>query len=185
MIDEVIKQQKENFEKVITYYKEELNKIRTGRASVNLVEDISVDYYGSKSPLKQVSSISIPEARVILITPWSKDDLANIEKAINESQLNLNPLNDGQVIRINLPALNEERRRELVKVLNQKTEEARVVVRKVRETVLDKIQKMEKEGEISEDDKFSGKEKIQKVVDGYNQKIEEIREKKEEEIMIV
>ncbi|MDR3559733.1 MAG: ribosome-recycling factor, partial [Candidatus Pacebacteria bacterium] len=108
-----------------------------------------------------------------------------IEKAVRESQLNLNPINDGQVIRVNIPALNEERRKELVKVLNQKTEDARVVVRKTREEIWDKIQDMEKSGQIGEDDKFAGKDKLQKVVDEYNSQIETIRKKKEEEIMTV
>jgi ribosome recycling factor len=185
MIDETIKSHKEDFEKAIQHFKEELGKIRTGRASASLVEDLPVDYYGTKSPLKQVASISIPEPRTIAITPWSPDVLVNIEKAIRESQLNLNPVNDGQVVRINLPELNEERRKEIVKMLNQKAEETRVSIRKTREIIWEKIQNMEKSGQIGEDDKFSGKDKLQKEVDSYNAKIEEMREKKEEEIMTV
>jgi ribosome recycling factor len=185
MIDELIKKRKEDFEKAVEFYKEELGKLRTGRASVNLVEGLTVDYYGAKSPLKQVASVSVPEPRTIVISPWDKDNLVNIEKAIRESQLNLSPINDGQVIRINIPALTEERRKELVKVLNQKTEDARVVVRKTREEIWDEIQEMEKAGKIGEDDKFSGKDKLQKTVDEYNAKIEEIRGKKEEEVMTV
>ncbi|HLN18954.1 MAG TPA: ribosome-recycling factor, partial [Patescibacteria group bacterium] len=125
------------------------------------------------------------DPRTIMISPWDKDNLVNIEKAVRESQLNLNPINDGQVIRINIPTLTEERRKELVKVLNQKTEEARVSVRKNREEVWDEIQELEKNGKIGEDDKFNGKEKLQKIVDEYNEKIEEIREKKEQEIMTI
>ena len=185
MIDEIIKSKKGDFEKTFEHYKEELGKLRTGRASAGLVDSLTVDYYGAKSPLKQVASISVPEARMIVITPWSRDNLVNIEKAVRESQLNLNPINDGQVIRINIPPLNEERRKELVKVLNQKTEESRVTIRKIREEIWDEIQDLEKEGKIGEDDKFSGKEKLQKVIDEYNSKIEEIRKKKEEEVMTV
>lgn len=185
MINETIGSHKDDFEKAVEYFKEEIGTIRTGRASVSLVDNLSVEYYGSISPLKQIASISIPEARTIAITPWSRDSLVNIEKAIRESQLNLNPINDGQVVRINIPALNEERRKELVKILNQKTEDVRIVVRKVREEIWEKIQEMEKSGGIGEDDKFSGKEKLQKVVDEYNAKIEEIRKKKEEEIMTI
>lgn len=182
---EIINKYRENFEKIIPHYKEELAKLRTSRANTALVEDLPVDYYGSKAPLKQVASITVPEARVIVISPWNKDDLVNIEKAIRDSDLNLNPGNDGQVVRIVLPPLTEERRRELVKVLGQKTEDARVAVRKVREDAWNEIQKMEEKGEIGEDDKFSGKEKLQKIVDEFNSRIEEMRKNKEEEIMTV
>ena len=185
MISEIIEKYKGEFEKAIIFFKEELGKLRTGRANVSLVDGIMVDYYGSKSPLKQIASITIPESRTIAITPWSRDSLVSIEKSIRESQLNLNPVNDGIMIRINIPALNEERRKELVKILNQKGEGARVVVRKAREEAWEEIQEGEKAGKISEDDKFSGKEKLQKVVDEYNAKIEEIRKKKEEEIMTI
>ncbi len=185
MIDEIITKSEPQFEKAMEFMKEELGKLRTGRASVSLVENLQVDYYGAKSVLKQMASITIPEARTIAITPWDRDSLVNIEKAIRDSQLNLNPVNDGQLIRINIPALNEERRKELVKVLNQNTESARIAVRKIRESLWEEIQEAEKAGKISEDDKFSGKEKLQKVVDKYNQRIEEIREKKETEIMTV
>lgn len=185
MINELISKRNGDFEKSLEHCKEEMNKIRTGRASAVLVEDLSVDYYGSKSPLKQIASINIPEARSIVISPWSADSLVDIEKAVRESQLNLNPINDGKTIRINISPLNEERRKELVKILNQKTEEARVAVRRIREEIWDEIQELEKAGKIGKDDKFAGKDKLQKIVDEYNDKIEEIRKKKEEEIMTV
>lgn len=185
MINELIIKNTPNFEKAIAYFKEDLGQLRIGRASAALVEDLTVDYYGAQSPIKQVASISIPEPRTILISPWSKDSLVSIEKAIRDSELNLNPMNDGQAIRINIPALNEERRKELVKILNQKAEDARVSVRKIRENIWDEIQELAKSGKIGEDDKFSGKDKLQKAVDEYNRKIDEIREKKEGEIMTV
>lgn len=185
MTDEIIKRSEPQFEKAIEFLKEELGKLRTGRASASLVENLSVDYYGAKSPLKQIASINVPEARTIAITPWDRDSLVNIEKAIRDSQMGLNPINDGQLIRINIPALNEERRKELVKVLNQNAENARITVRKIRESIWEEIQEDEKAGKISEDDKFSGKEKLQKTVDEYNAKIEELREKKEGEIMTI
>jgi ribosome recycling factor len=185
MYKELIDSSRMDFDKTIVHFKEELGKLRTGRAVSSLVEDIMVDYYGSKSPIKQVASISIPEPKTITIAPWDRDSLVNIEKAIRESQLNLNPLNDGQVIRINIPALTEERRKELVKVLNQKAEETRVSIRKVREDIWNQIQELEESGTIGEDDKFQGKEKLQKVVDEYNKKVEEMRDKKEEEIMTI
>jgi len=185
MFKEAIERKKEEFDKSIEHYKEELNQLRTGRASAALIDNLMVDYYGAKSPLKQVASITIPEPRTIMVSPWDKSSLAGIEKSIRESQLNLNPNNDGQVIRINLPALNEERRKELVKILNQKAEEARIAVRKHREEIWEEIQNMEKEGKIGEDDKFAGKDKLQEVVDGYNKEIEKIREAKEKEILTV
>ncbi|OGI16296.1 MAG: ribosome recycling factor [Candidatus Moranbacteria bacterium RBG_19FT_COMBO_42_6] len=185
MYKTAIESKKPEFEKALEYFKEELNQLRTGRASGALVENLTVDYYGAKSPLKQVASISIPEPRTIVISPWDKGSLVNIEAAIRESQLNLNPVNDGQVIRINIPALNEERRKELVKVLNQKTEEAKVSVRRIREEIWNEIQQLEKDGKMGEDEKFIGKDKLQEAVDSYNKMIEEVREKKEKDIMTV
>lgn len=185
MLKEIIDQCRGKFEKLIEFFKEETGKIRTGRASAALVDGIMIDYYGSKSPLKQVATITIPEPRTITIAPWNRDNLVNIEKAIRESQMNLNPMNDGQVIRINMPSLTEERRKELVKILNQKSEETRVGVRKGREEIWDEIQELSRSGKIGEDDKFAGKEKLQKIVDEYNTKIEEIREKKEKEILTI
>ncbi|MFZ2192919.1 MAG: ribosome recycling factor [Candidatus Moraniibacteriota bacterium] len=181
MYKEILEKNKANFEKVVTHFKEELGKIRTGRASSAMVENLTVEYYGSFSPLKQIASISIPEPRMIVISPWDKGGLPIIEKAIRESDLNLSPMNDGQIIRINVPALTEERRREFVKMLNNVSEGARVSVRRCREDVWDEIQALN----IGEDDKFQGKEKLQKIVDEYNAVIEEVRKKKEVEIMQV
>jgi len=185
MYKELIEKKKADLEKSIEHYKEDLGQLRTGRASTALVDNILVDYYGNKSPLKQVASITTPEARTILISPWDKSSLPMIEKELRESQLNLNPNNDGQVIRINLPMLTEDRRKELVKILNQKAEEAKISIRKHREDVWNEIQKAEKDGAMSEDDKFIGKEKLQEVVDEYNKKIETIRQEKEVEILTV
>lgn len=185
MYKNIIEKKKIEMDKSIEYYVEDIAQLRTGRASTLILDSISVDYYGSKTPLKQVASITIPEARTIVVSPWDKSSLTAIEKAIRESQLNLNPNNDGQIIRINIPALTEERRKEIVKLLNQKTEEAKISIRKHREDVWDEIQKAEKDGLMGEDDKFIGKEKLQEVVDEYNKKIEDIRGKKEEEIMTV
>jgi ribosome recycling factor len=185
MYTEILNDKRPEFEKAIEHFTGELSQLRTGRASSALVENLLVDYYGAKSPLKQVASISIPEPRMIVISPWDKGSLVNIEAAIRESQLNLNPMNDGQVVRITIPALNEERRKELVKVLNQKTEDAKISMRRIREEIWDEIQELEKSGKIREDDKFIGKDKLQEAVDSYNKMIEEVREKKEKEIMTV
>jgi len=183
MLEKTISDSKPKMDKAIERFQEEIGKLRTGRASSAIVENLMVDYYGSKSPLKQIASISVPEPRLIVISPWSKDNLVDIEKAINEAGLGLNPTNDGQVVRIATPPLNEERRTELVKVLGKYAEEARVLVRQAREEAWDEIQDLVKSGELAEDDKFKGKDNLQKIVNEYNGKIEEIREKKEKEIM--
>lgn len=185
MIKELIEDKKQSFENAVAHFEGEAIKIRTGRAHPGLVENLSVDYYGTRTPLRQIASISIPEARQILISPWDKGSLVLIEAAIRESDLGLNPGNDGVALRITLPALTEETRKNLVKSLNQKAEEARIAVRNVREEIWKDIQDFEKSGDISEDDKFAGKEELQKVVDDYNQKLETLRKKKEEEIMTV
>ena len=183
MLNQIIEQSRPKMEKGIERFKEELNKLRTGRANSAMVENLTVEYYGAKSPLKQVASINVPELRLIVIQPWDKDSLVSIEKAINEAQLGLNPVNDGQVIRIAIPALNEERRTELVKMLGKYAEDAKVAVRQAREEAWDEIQDLVKNGKLAEDDKFRGKDMLQKSVDEYNGKIEEIREKKEKETM--
>jgi len=172
-----------NLDESLERYQQELKNIRTGRASASLVEDLKVDYFGVKTPMKQMASISVTDARTIVITPWNRDNLVDIEKAIKESGLNLNPNNDGNVIRLNLPALTEERRKDLVKLMNKKTEEARIRVRQEREDVWSEVQESTREGEMSEDDKFKAKEKLQEIVDEYNNKIEELEAKKEREIM--
>ena len=185
MYNDIINLHKEDLEKAIEHFKNEGSKIRTGRANPSLVEDLMVDYYGAKTPLKQIASINTPEPRTISIQPWDRGALSAIEGAIRSSDLNLNPMNDGILVRINIPMLTEERRKEMVKVLNQKGEEARIAVRSIREDVLKEIKDAEKAGEMSEDDEFTGKEKLQGIVDEYNKKIEELRAKKEIEIMTV
>jgi ribosome recycling factor len=182
MYQSIISQKEKQFQSAVDHFFEECGKIRTGRANPAIVENLMVDYYGAKTPLKQVASINAPEPRLITIQPWDKDSLVNIEAAIRESDLGLNPMNDGQIVRLNIPQLNEERRAELVKMLNQKAEAARISIRTIREEIWETIQEMTKEGKISEDDKFRGKDKLQEVVDGYNKKVEEIRDKKEKEI---
>ena len=185
MYEGIISEKKSEMEKAIEHLSFELGKLRTGRATPSLVEDIKVDYYGNKSPLKQIASINVPEPRQITIQPWDRGAIVPIESAIRESDLGLNPVNDGILIRLIIPALTEERRKDLVKVLGAKVEEGRISIRNIREDAWKEIQEMEKEGQISEDEKFRAKDKLQAVVDEYNKKIEEIREKKEKEIMTV
>ncbi len=185
MYKKIIEDKKSDLEKAIEHFNVEIGKIRTGRANPAVVENILVDYYGSKTPLKQIASINAPEARLLVIQPWDKGALVYIESALRESNLGFNPNNDGQLIRINIPPLTEERRKEFVKLLSQRTEEAKISVRSIREEAWREIQDLEKDGKISEDDKFAGKDQLQKVIDEYNKKIEEIREKKEREIMTI
>jgi len=185
MYNEIIKKRESDLEKAIEHLKTEMGKIRTGRANPSMVEDLLVDYYGTKTPMKQVASINTPEPRMIVIQPWDKGALTAIETAIRESDLNLNPNNDGVLVRVNIPMLTEDRRKDMVKILNQKTEDGRIVVRSIREEIWKEIQDSQRDGKISEDDKFKGKDKLQEIVDEYNKKIEDIRTKKEAEIMTV
>ncbi|MEA1926213.1 MAG: ribosome recycling factor [Patescibacteria group bacterium] len=172
-------------EKEIGVFRRELKNINIGRANPSLVEDLSVDYFGTKTPLKQVASISVSDARCLVITPWNKDNLIDIENAIKESDLNINPTSDSDVVRLVFSPLTEERRKEFVKLMKKKAEDVRIKVRKIREDIWDNIQLSEKEGKISEDEKFIKKNGLQEIIDEYNKKIEELSKKKEEEIMTV
>lgn len=183
--NQVLANVEKELNQAVERFREEIKKIHTGRATPVLVEDILVDYYGSKAPIKQVASINVPEPRVIVIAPWNKDDLVSIQKALGESELKVNPQNDGEVIRINLPPLTEERRKELTKLVGTEKESSRVGIRKTREDAWDEIQKLEGSGGISEDDKFRFKDELQEIVDRYNKELDEIAKKKEEEIMTI
>ena len=176
---------KENLDVAIEKYQLELGGIRTGRANPKIVEDLVIDYFGAPTPINQAANITSTDARTIVIAPWSKDSLVDIEKAINESELGISPVNDGEAIRLSFPPLTEERRKELVKVVGQKTEEARIKVRKLREGLREEIQKDEKDGSISEDDKYRDDDELQKIVDEYNKQIETIHIKKEDDLMSV
>lgn len=184
-MNNIIEEGKKEMERAIEHFRMEIGKIRTGRANPGMIENIPVDYYGAKSPLKQVATITAPEARLLVIQPWDRDNLVNIESAIREANLGFNPANDGQVIRISIPALTEELRKELAKVLGKRTEEARIAIRNIREESWKSIQRKEEKGEISEDEKFRGKNKLQETIDGYNSKIEELSSVKEKEIMTI
>ena len=165
------------------FYKNDIATVRTSRATPAMVEDIKVDYYGQNLRVRELASITAPEPRTLIIQPWDKGATEAISGAIRKSEIGLNPVVDGQVIRINVPSLTEERRREFIKLLKQKTEEARVKIRRAREEIWDKIQKMERGGEIREDDKFRGKDELQKTVDEYNGKMGELERKKEQELL--
>ena len=172
-------------DKIIDFFNGELGAIRTGRATPALVENIQVEYYGAKSPLKQVASISVSGPREILIQPWNRDNLVDIEKAISESGINISPVNTGEAIKINIPSLTEENRKNFVKILKEKMEEARIKMRRIRDDERKKIQDAERAGEMSEDEKFRKMEGVDKIVNDYIKKIEKMEEDKEKEIMAV
>jgi len=163
----------------------EFNSIRTGRASINLLDRILIDYYGTKTPVKHVSNISLPEPKTIVISPYEPKFLKDIEKQILASDLGLNPSNDGKVIRLSIPQLNEERRKELVKVIKKIAEEGRVAIRNIRRDGIEDFKKLEKKAEITEDDLKSLEEEIQDLTDKYIEKINKILAQKESEIMEV
>ena len=163
----------------------EFNSIRTGRASVNLLDRIFIDYYGAKTPLKHVSNISLPEPKTILISPYEPKFLKDIEKQIQSSDLGLNPSNDGKVIRLSIPALNEERRKELVKVVKKIAEDGRIAIRNIRRDGIEDFKKLEKKAEITEDDLKVLEEDMQDLTDKYIEKVNKILAQKESEIMEV
>ncbi len=169
----------------IEAFKKELGRVRTGRASFSLLDGIKVDYYGSPTPLQQVGTLSVPESRLIVITPWDVKAIGPIEKAIQSSGLGLNPASDGKVIRIPIPPLTEERRKELAKMVRKMAEDARVAVRNIRREGIEKIKDREKKKEISEDAMKRGQDKVQKETDAFIKKIDEILKAKEQEIMEV
>jgi ribosome recycling factor len=169
--------------KTLASLKDGFASLRTGRASAALFDKIRVDYYGNKSPLNQVATISIPEARLIVIQPWDKNLIGEIEKAIRSSELSLNPSNDGKVIRISIPPLTEERRKELVKLAKAQAEQSRVSVRNIRRDGNDELKKLLKDGDITEDEEGKHGEELQKLTDGYIAKLNQTLEEKETEIL--
>lgn len=169
--------------KSINVYKEELQTIRAGRANPALLDQITVDYYGTSTPLKQVANVSAPEARLLVIQPWDANIIPAIEKEILKSDLGLNPSNDGKLIRLPIPMLTEERRKELVRVVGKSQENAKVAVRNSRREANDVIKQMEKSKELSEDERKSAEDQVQKITDKYIEEIDLITKQKEEELM--
>ena len=185
MPKQAISNVKDKMAKAITGYSRELASIRAGRANASLLDRISVDYYGAPTPVNQLAGISVPEARLLVIQPYDKTSLGDIEKAILKSDLGLNPTSDGNIIRISIPALTEERRKELVKVVKKAAEEAKVVIRNVRRDGNDDLKKLEKAGDITEDGLRGYSEDIQKLTDENINKIDEMTKEKEKEILEV
>lgn len=179
----VIEDCKTRMKKALESLDREFAKLRTGRASTALVEDLQVDYYGSPTPLQQIASISIPDSRTIAIQPWDRNAFSAVEKAIQKSDLGLNPVNDGKIVRINIPSLTEERRKDLVKVAKRYTEEARVAIRNVRRDANEALKKKAKDKGITEDEQHRGQDEVQKLTDSSIAKADAALAAKEKEIM--
>ncbi len=185
MIDDVKAEAENKMKKALEALKHDLQAIRTGRASPALVEPLKVDFYGTATPLVQVASVSAPEPRLLMIKPFDPSTVKAIEKAILQSDLGLTPTNDGKIIRLGLPPLTEERRRELTKVVHKRTEEGHIAIRNIRHQGLKDLQELEDEKLISEDQHFRGKEMLQELTDKYIKLADEIGKKKQEEVMEV
>jgi ribosome recycling factor len=182
VIDDVIKEEEKKMKKAIKAFKDELGKFRTGRASLALVDGITINYYGNKTPINQVATLSLPDSKTIMIQPWEPKFIGDIEKAIAASDLGLSPVNDGRAIRIVLPPLTEERRLELVKKLKKVTEQGKVAIRNIRRNCNDQLKKLEKNKEITEDELKKALDDVQKLTDKYIEQVDEIAANKEKEI---
>lgn len=182
-VDKVISDSESKMKAAVDSIHKQFSTIRTGRAHPGLVESVRVDYYGTKTPLKQLANVGTPEPRLIVIQPWDKNSMEAIEKAILSSDVGITPVNDGKVIRLSMPQLTHERRDELAKVLHRIAEEGKVSVRNTRHHANDVAAKLEKDNQMTEDDKFMTKDKIQKLTDDYIKKIDTVLSDKEKEIM--
>ena len=185
MYNEVIRVAKEKMEKTTSVYKADLRGLRAGRANPQLLERITVDYYGVQTPLTQMGNITSPEPRMLLISLWDPKGIPAVEKAIQKSDLGLNPSNDGKLIRLIVPELNEERRKELTKLVRKGAEEAKVAVRSIRRDAMEQFKKLEKESKITEDDQSKAEKKMQEATDAAIKGIDELAAQKEKEIMEV
>jgi ribosome recycling factor len=174
---------KENMKTSLDSLKKEFGKVRTGRASLSLLDGIKVNYYDTLTPLNQIASLNIPESRTITVQPWDKQIIGEIEKAILKSELGLTPINDGNIIRINIPILTEERRKELVKVVKKMVEECKVALRNIRRDANENFKQMKKNKEISEDEAFKNQNRTQEITDEFINKVDELLKNKEKEIM--
>ena len=183
--DTALKDASHKMEQAVTHLKEDLSGIRTGRATPAVLNRITVDYYGAPTPLQSLAGISVPEASMLVIQPYDRTSLGAIEKAIQKSDLGLNPSNDGQVIRVAIPQLTEERRKDLVKQVHARAEDGRVAVRNVRRHAKEELEKLERAGDISEDDLVRSEKELQKLTDRHVGEIDEIQRHKEEELMEV
>ena len=183
MLDDIYQDTRESMEKTITSLNNELNRVRTGRANLSLMDGIRVDYYGTLTPLNQMASLSVPESRLITIQPWDATVIKEIEKAILKSDLGLTPSNDGKIIRIAIPPLTEERRKQLAKSVHKTCEDHKVAIRNLRRDANEMLKGLKKDGDISEDDAFRGQDQVQKITDEFIAQIDTIYKEKEKEIL--
>ncbi len=183
MVDEIFEDFKERMGKSIETLKREYSRLRTGRASISLLDGIRVSYYGTPTPLNQMASLAVPEPRLIVIQPWDKTAIEDIEKAILKSELGLTPINDGKVIRISIPSLTEERRKELVKVARKMSEDNKVAIRNIRRDANEMLKDLKKEKEVTEDDLYRSQEEVQKATDQFISQVDELCAAKEKEIL--
>lgn len=183
MYNEIISTLEEKLQKTIGVFKSEINTVRAGRANPALLDGIKIDYYGQQTPLVQVASISVPEARLLVIQPWDASIIELIEKEILKSNLGINPVNDGKIIRLPFPELTEDRRKELAKVVKKMAEDSKVALRNTRRDAVDKIKKLEKDSLIREDEKFIAEEEVEKTMNKYMEELEKILKSKEKELL--
>lgn len=183
MISDITADAEEGMKKAVDSFKRDLQKIRTGRANTSMLDGIKVDYYGTPTPVNQVATVQVVDARLITVKPWEKNMIAAIDKAIRASDLGINPVADSELVRLPIPPLTQERRKELAKVVGKQTEEARVAVRSARRDAMDMIKDAEKEKQITEDERKQAEKKVQELTDRYVAQIEDIAKAKEKEIM--
>ncbi|MEN8692338.1 MAG: ribosome recycling factor [Desulfobacterales bacterium] len=183
MIEDIYQETRENMGKSVEDLKREFKKVRTGRASLSILDGIRVNYYGTPTPLNQMATLAVPESRLITIQPWDVSGIKEIEKAILKSDLGLTPSSDGKIVRIAIPPLTEERRKELVRVINKMSEEHKVAVRNIRRDANDMLKDLKKEGDISEDEAFKAQDQVQKITDDYINLVEQVTKEKEKEIL--
>lgn len=185
MIESIYQDTNDKMGKTIEALEKEMQRIRTGRASANMLDAVKVDYYGALTPLNQMASIAVPESRLITIQPWDSSALKEIEKGILKANIGLTPSNDGKIIRISVPPLTEDRRKEIVKIVNKTCEDHKIAVRNIRRDSIEVLRTMKKDGDISEDDQFKAQDKVQKITDEQVALIDEICKVKEKEILEV
>ena len=185
MVEDVLEEAERRMKKAVEHVRGEFSTVRTGRASASLLNRVNVDYYGQSTPLNQISSIAVPEPTLLVISPYDKSVIDDVEKAILQSDLGLTPINDGNVIRLPIPKLTEERRKELTRLVRSKAEEGRVAMRNIRRDAIDDLRSFEKEGEITKDDLHRGQEEVQKLTDRFIGETDEMLKVKEKELMEV
>ena len=183
MIEDIYKETRENMGKSVDDLKREFKRVRTGRASLSILDGIRVNYYGTPTPLNQMATLAVPESRLITIQPWDVSGIKEIEKAILKSDLGLTPSSDGKIVRIAIPPLTEERRKELVRVINKVSEEHKVAVRNIRRDANEMLKDLKKEGDISEDEAFKAQDQVQKITDDHINLVEQVTKEKEKEIL--